>query len=209
MNLHRTTGKPDWHTVKKSDYNAFQKIAAVTYGFVTPANIITIIGLGLVIYGLVEILNQHFWTGFIAVVIGRLLDIADGMVAQATHTKSPIGEIFDAVADKIGTLLTIAVLFIAAIASWWVITLLLVPQVLIPLVVFYKRQKGISVHPTRQGKLSMAISWVAIAGLIITKALNSSPALEIISYGLIALAVALGIYALWQYATGRDQRVES
>ena len=26
MNLHRTTGKPDWATLKKSEYNTFQKV---------------------------------------------------------------------------------------------------------------------------------------------------------------------------------------
>ena len=205
MNLHRTTGKPDWSSVKPAEYNSFQKIAAATNSIITPANVITVIGLGIVIYGLIEILNQHFWTGLIALAVGRLLDIVDGVVAEATGTKSPLGEIFDAAADKIGTLLTIIVLFVASITHWWLIALLLIPQALIPLVIFYKRQKGVKVHPTRQGKLSMAASWAAIVGLLLTKALNDSVVLASLSNGLVAIGVALGLYALWQYATGRDQ----
>ena len=204
MNLHRTTGKPDWASRKPSDYNVFQKIAAATHSIVTPANIITVIGLGIVVYGLIEIMNQHFWVGLLMLTAGRLLDIVDGLVAEATHTKSPTGEIFDAAADKVGTLLTIVVLFAANITSWWLIVLLLIPQIIIPFVAFYKKRKGREIHPTRQGKLSMAAAWAAIVGLLLTKALNDSVILATASYVLIGAAVTLGIFALWQYATGRD-----
>jgi len=204
MNLHRTTGKPDWETIKPSKRNVFQKVAAATNSLVTPPNIITIIGLGIVIYGLIEILNQNYWVGIIALVFGRLLDVVDGALAEATHTKSPTGEIFDAAADKVGTLLTIVALFAANVASWWVIALLLIPQVIIPFVSFYKRRKGIQVHPTRQGKLSMAALWAAIAGLLLTKALGDPAVLAAFTYVFIVIAVVLGFYALWQYATDRD-----
>lgn len=204
MNLHRTTGKPDWEAIKPSKRNVFQKVAAATHSIVTPPNIITVIGLAIVIYGLIEIINQNFWVGVSALVVGRLLDIVDGAVAEATHTKSPTGEIFDAAADKIGTILTIVALFAANVANWWVIALLLIPQAIIPLVSFYKRRKGIQVHPTRQGKLSMAALWAAIAGLLLTKALGDPAVLAAFTYVFIVIAVVLGFYALWQYATDRD-----
>jgi len=205
MNLHRTTGKPDWDAIKPADRNTFQKIGAATRSIVTPPNIITIIGLAIVFFGLAQILAEHYWIGLIALAVGRLLDIVDGMVAEATGTKSPTGEIFDAVADKIGTLLTIVVLFAAQIAEPWLIVLLLIPQVLTPLITFYKKQKRINIHPTRQGKLSMATSWVAIVGLLITKAMDGSLLVADISYTLVGVSFLLGVYALWQYATGRDQ----
>ena len=71
MNLHRTSGTPDWATVKAADRNVFQKVAAATGGVASPANIITIIGLGMVIYGLVAILQQQFWAGLVLLVSGR------------------------------------------------------------------------------------------------------------------------------------------
>jgi len=205
MNLHRTAGKPDWDAVKSADRNAFQKVGAATYTIVTPANVITVIGLGIVFFGLAQILAEHYWIGLIALAVGRLLDIVDGVVADKTGTKSPTGEIFDAVADKIGTLLTIVVLFAAQIAEPWLIILLLIPQVLTPLVTFYKKQKRIEIHPTRQGKLSMATSWVAIVGLLVTKAMDGSLLIADISYTLVGVSFLLGVYALWQYITGRDQ----
>lgn len=208
MNLHRTTGKPDWAAIKPSDYNVFQKIGAATHSIVTPANIITVIGLGLVVYGLILILEQHYWLGLGILAIGRILDVVDGVVANSTGTKSPTGEFMDASVDKIGTLLTIIVLYIAASNQWWAITLILLPQFIIPFVILYKRTKGISVHPTRPGKLSMATAWVGIVGLLVVKAIEGSPLatpLLIFVYVSTILSFALGLYALWQYSTGRDQ----
>lgn len=204
MNLHRTSGTPDWANVKVADRNVFQNMAAATRGIMSPANVITVIGLGIVVYGLVAIMQQQFWTGLVFLAIGRLLDIVDGLVAEATHTKSPLGELFDAVADKIGTLLTIAVLFIAGVAYWWVIMALIVPQIAITLLILYKKSKGIGVHPTRQGKLSMAAAWMGIVGLLLAKALGNPAVLTAAVYAIIASSVVLGLYALWQYVTDRN-----
>lgn len=204
MNLHRTSGTPDWANVKVADRNVFQNMAAATRGIMSPANVITVIGLGIVVYGLVAIMQQQFWTGLVFLAIGRLLDIVDGLVAEATHTKSPLGELFDAVADKIGTLLTIAVLLIAGVAHWWAIMALIVPQVAITLLILYKKSKSIGVHPTRQGKLSMAAAWMGIVGLLLAKALNNPAVLTAAVYAIIASSVILGLYALWQYVTDRN-----
>ena len=204
MNLHRTSGVPDWELVAPNARNGFQAIAAATRGIITPANVITSIGLMLVCAGLVALMNQLYWEGLGLLVIGRLLDVVDGIVAEATLTKSPLGEIFDAVADKVGTLLTIIVLFAAAISYWWVLVALLVPQAIIPLFILYKKQKGITVHPTRIGKLSMAAAWVGIAGLLLAKALGDVTLVSVIVYVVIGTSLVLGMYALWQYGTGRD-----
>ncbi len=204
MNLHRVSVKSDWENVASTERNLFQKVAAVTRGIVSPANILTVVGLGMVIFGLGLVLHQQFWSGLILLVIGRLLDIADGLVADATQTKSSLGELFDATADKIGTLLTIVVLIVAGVTYWWVIAALILPQVIIPLVILYKKYKGIKVHPTRRGKLSMAATWAGIPGLLLSKALHDPIVLVFAVYGVIAVSLALGLYALWQYATGRD-----
>jgi phosphatidylglycerophosphate synthase len=204
MNLHRTSGKPDWDKVAPASRNHFQKLAAATNGVVSPANIISIIGLGIVIYGLLAVINQQFWLGLVLLAIGRLLDIVDGLVAEATQTKSPLGELVDAAADKIGTLLTVVTLFIADVTYWWVIVALLLPQVIIPIVIFYKKQKGIGVHPTRAGKLSMAAVWAGIVGLLLVKAFNDLTILATVIYVVVGLSFVLGMYALWQYSTGRD-----
>lgn len=208
MNLHRTTGKPDWQTIKKSDYNVFQKIAAATGSIITPANVITLIGLGIVIYGLASILAEQYWIGLFLLAVGRILDVVDGIVANATGTKSPTGEFLDAAVDKIGTLLTIIVLFVVANEQWWAIVLILIPQLITPFVSLYKKAKRIEIHPTRPGKLSMAAAWVSIVGLLIMKATEGTDmyaTLSIVVYVFAIVSFLLGLYALWQYTTDRTK----
>lgn len=204
MNLHRTSGTPDWADIPSEKRTGTQKIAAATMGLVTPGNIITVIGLAIVIYGLLLLLDGHYWLGAIALGFGRLLDIVDGVVADITKTKSPTGEIFDAAADKIGTILLISVLIFAGFTPWWVIVALITPQIIIPIISFYKRQKGINIHPTLAGKLSMGLTWIGILGLLVVKALDTPLFLASAVYTIIGSSLVLGLYALWQYSTVRN-----
>ena len=205
MNLHRTSAKADWEKVAPAKHNLFQKVAAATGGFVSPANVVTIIGLGIVVYGLIAILNEQYWLGLVLLAVGRLLDIVDGVVAEATKTKSPLGEIFDAAADKVGTILTLLILIIGGITNIWILAALIAPQVITPFVALYKKRTNQTIHPTRQGKLSMATAWVGIVGLLVVKALNDFQPLAVAVSIIIVISFALGMYALWQYVTGRDQ----
>ena len=52
MDLHRTTGKPDWETVTPANRSSIQNIAATTNGILTPPNVITLLGLAIVLFGL-------------------------------------------------------------------------------------------------------------------------------------------------------------
>lgn len=204
MNLHRSSKTPDWKKIHPSTYKFFQKVAAATNGVVTPGNCLTVIGLAMVLYGLYALLNEHYWLGLLFLAVGRLLDVFDGAVAEVTRTKSSLGELFDAVADKIGTLLTIIVLFIIGITPWWVIVALVVPQACISLVIAYKKKKGAEVHPTLQGKLSMATAWTGIVALLADQALDGALAISLVGYALVIASLVLGLIALWQYSTGRD-----
>ena len=204
MNLHRTSAKPDWEKVPTSKRTAIQKIAAATNGYATPGNAITVIGFIIVLYGLAAILDGKYWTGLLLLAAGRLLDVIDGIVADKTGTKSPLGEIFDAAADKFESLFTIAAIIVAGITNLWVIVALIIPQAIIPLLIFYKKRQGIGVHPTRTGKVSMALTWVGIVGLLAVEALGEPWLLAIGVYVIIGLSLVLGLYALWQYSTGRD-----
>lgn len=203
MDLHRTTKQPDWKKTSASEYSVFQKVAASTNGIITPANVVTLIGFAVVVAGLVALLQKHYWLGLFLMGFGRLFDIADGFVAQATHTKSPVGEMLDAVVDKVGTFLTLIVLVAAHITSVWVITALIIPQVIISSITLYNRRLGRRMHPSRSGKLSMFAAWTAIVGVIALKALEEPLWLTTVTYGFVVASLAFGIYAVWLYAKGR------
>lgn len=204
MRMHRTTGKPDWELIPSADHNPFQKLAARTAGIITPANILTLAGVGAVIYGCILLLHDALWPGLLWIVAGRILDIMDGMVAEMTGTKSPIGELCDASADKLATLLTVLVLPAAGIVAWWTIVAIIWPQVLIGLIVVIKKWQSVGIHPTRQGKLSMAALWLSLMILIAAAAAHDSALIALSAYGVAAVSVVLGAYAAWQYARGND-----
>lgn len=206
MNLHRTGKLAEWESVSADKRTIIQTIAFKTKGIVTPPNIITVIGVGLVVYGLIALLQESYWIGLASLIVGRLLDIADGLAAEATKTKSPLGELFDATADKIGTILTIIALFIGNFTFWWILVALFLPQLLIALVSIHKKRQKAPIHPTLAGKLSMATLWAALVGFILAAALDSGTfgALSILSYIAAGWSTVLAITALWQYSTEKE-----
>lgn len=206
MNLHHTSGKPDWEYVDKHEYNPWQRLGASTKGVMTPGNTLTIVGFTLVIIGLYEIVSQHFWMGAGLLALGRLLDIADGWVADATGTKSPLGELLDASIDKLSTLVTVLVFYALTIAPRWILIILLLPHAAIAVIalIAYIRKKNI--HPHLIGKLSMAMVWLTMIGFILVRALRSTGGgvATLGVYALAALSVIMGIYALYCYIAERD-----
>lgn len=203
MNLHRADKKPEWESVSPAERTPLQKLAVATYGVGTLANIITLIGFLLVIGGIYELFTARYWWAFVLLAGGRLLDIADGVVAEATHTKSPLGEAFDASVDKVGTLLTLVGLLVTGVAAWWAIVLLVLPQVVIALTSFYKARHGIRVHPSRPGKLSMLFAWLSIVGIVATAALEGVVAMTLVVYLLITVSLVLSGYALQHYLSAK------
>ncbi len=202
MNLHRSLDKPDWKDVPAIRRTALQHVAAVTFGVLTPGNIISIFGLTLVFVGCGLIIAGHYWVGAAFVVVGRLLDLLDGYVAHRTKTKGPVGEIVDASFDKIGTIAAIVTLFIAEIATWPYLLALLIPQTTITIINIYQKLRGRKVHPTLVGKLSMASLWAAIAGLLLAKGTDLG-VIDVLAIILSTLAFILGMIASIQYALNR------
>lgn len=201
MNLHRASRRADWANVQPVDRTTLQIIADRTNGLVTPGNIITGIGAMLVIGGLLAIGMQHYWIGGALLLSGRACDLLDGWLADITATKSPLGESFDALIDKVGTALTIMAFLAFEIAPWWVLLLLLLPHIIISAVVWHKRRQGVRVHPSQVGKISMALAWIALLGLLLVAALGIEwpGAGVLLVYGLAGMSVVLGLYACAQY----------
>jgi cardiolipin synthase len=206
MNLHRTTGQPDWAGLNEDQVNPWQRLAARTKGIVTPPNIVTIVGLIIVITGLYATRYHHYWTGVIALLIGRLLDLVDGWLAQLTGTKSPLGELLDATVDKVGTFLTLGVLFVTGLAPRWLLLAILLPHLIISLIVLMARLDNRSLHPSRLGKISMAIAWVALFGFVAAAALPHAvttiitPLVELTG----SVSVITGLMAAYGYARERS-----
>jgi phosphatidylglycerophosphate synthase len=202
MKLHRTHKQAEWLLIPASKRNNWQKLSFATRGIITPGNIVTFIGLILVLLGLFAIVESDYLQGALLLLVGRLADIADGWAADKTGTKSPIGEAADAVADKVVTGLTVVVFLTQAITAWWILVALVVPQVASATISFIARQHSKTLHPSRIGKLSMFFTWVSLLGLLLLKAIDGEAMsfIQVLAYMLTALATVLGIVAVWGYA---------
>jgi phosphatidylglycerophosphate synthase len=206
MKLHRTTGQPDWFNIEPSRRNAAQRLAAATGGIATPGNLVTIMGLAIVILGLAAVANHHFWLGLASLAIGRLLDLVDGWLAEASGTKSPLGELLDATVDKLGTLATVVVIFWIRITPWWVLLALVLPHLIISIIAINARRRHRPLHPSVLGKLSMAAAWVTLLGLVLLQAIHASSRNigAVIVMAIFAASFILGSVAALGYLIERD-----
>jgi phosphatidylglycerophosphate synthase len=205
MQLHRTTGQPDWATVPAGQRNVWQRLAARSKGIVTPGNALTIGGLGLVLFGLFALNDRHFWISLAAVLLGRICDLADGIVAQATGTKSPLGESLDATADKLTILGIVYVFWQTQLVPGWVLLTILEPQALvsgISLGLHYGHQV---LHPSRLGKYNTAVVWAILPGFVLAYALHMSHSWLMTTLRICAvITAAVELYIAYIYATQRD-----
>lgn len=167
LQLHRSRQKPDWELVAVAERNWSQRLAAATSGIVTPANCMTILGVVLVGYGLILLPSQLFY-GVAFILVGRLFDLLDGIVADATGTKGPLGELMDATADKIvlfGTGLAVGAL---GFISWFIIIPLFLQNIANVLIGYNAKKHHVTLHPSSIGKVATTLQWAGIIGLIAT-----------------------------------------
>jgi CDP-diacylglycerol---glycerol-3-phosphate 3-phosphatidyltransferase len=201
MNLHRIEGRPEWASVPVARRNPWQRLAAATYGIITIGNFFSLLGLLSVPAGLVLASQDRLLAAVIVLMAGRACDLLDGLLADKTGTKSPLGEKIDASFDKVSTAATIigVVLlgFVPAVAA----LILVGPHLLIALVVLVAYFRGIRLHPSVAGKLSMALLWVTMVALLLP--VRYSPPGEALLETIVALlfvvAVLTGLFALGGY----------
>jgi phosphatidylglycerophosphate synthase len=126
----------------------------------TPANAISLIGLGLTMYGSLTITSLH---GVLLLGLGRFIDIFDGKVARATHTSS-FGAILDATCDKIGIAFLVPAVWLANIAPTWLLIYILAQNILNVIISFIAlRHKG-SISSSRAGKYTMFLQNISLGG---------------------------------------------
>lgn len=208
MNLHRADKQPDWEKIAPEERNWWQRLAAKTNGVVTPANLATFTGNVLMGCGLVAISRGNRKLGLGLVGGARVADLADGLLAELTGTKSPLGEAFDAGSDKLQTVTASAVFTHMGILPRSSAALMLAEQAAITACGVAARSRNIALHPSRAGKLSMFAGWGAIVGYsardIMRSADTAIPAparhvLEHLPDALTVMSLALGAKAIDGY----------
>lgn len=194
MRLHRTE-VPDWSTVAPEQLNAWQHLAARTNGVVTPGNIISLVGSLLVVFGLYLVTHNHLMSGIIVILLGRWADVLDGLVAEITRTKSPLGEAADAALDKIVLGLALLVLLDQHLLPLLVGLVMLAQAAYNSVVSLLAKGQSVGIHPTTIGKLSTAFEWLCIGlyGLAYQINQHHSVARQV---GLVMATVSFGLFVV-------------
>ena len=171
MKLHRAT-RSDWSEVAPVQRNIWQRWAAGSHGVLTPGNIVSLIGVVLVVSGLYDLSHGQLIGGTAFLLIGRLADILDGLVADYTKTKSPLGEAVDATVDKILIVATLFVLIDKQLLPLLVGVIMAVHAVYAIGVSSVARKLRVHLHPSRAGKLGALFEWTCVGLYLFGDILN-------------------------------------
>lgn len=172
MKLHRAI-RSDWSEVAPQQRNIWQRWAACSHGIITPGNIVSIIGAALVIVGLFDIANDQLIGGLAVMLVGRCADVLDGLVADYTKTKSPLGEGVDATIDKILIGLTLIVLLDNQLLPLFVGIVMALHVLYNTVLLAVARKLKIALHPSRSGKLGAVFLWVCVGLYLLSDILKN------------------------------------
>jgi len=152
----------DWEKISSDDHNVWQKLARRSYGTLTPANLASIVGGIIAIYGLIDVYNGAIVSGLLLLAIGRTADLLDGMIAEFTKTKSPLGELIDVIVDKLVIGLAVVVFLIIGNIPWPIIGFIAGLNLYNGVVGIIGKLRGGTIHPSKFGKYSTALAWVTL-----------------------------------------------
>ncbi len=200
IKLHRSRKQADWARLGRKRRNGWQRLAARTSGVVTLGNVFTLIGLLIVAAGLILIVQESYLLGLVLLVVGRLCDLLDGWLADLTATKSPLGALFDATADKVETAATVIVLVATGLLPIWLALAVLLPHAITAVLSLNAGLRGRPFQPSRAGKASMAIAWLGLAAVVLAAVVPGSGGLILgVAYGVCAMATVVGLGASRDY----------
>jgi phosphatidylglycerophosphate synthase len=173
LSLHRTGTKADWDGVKPADRNYWQRWAARTNGIVTPGNVISVSGALLVLLGLYLLRLDNIFISIALITAGRLADVLDGYVAELTGTKSSLGEAVDVSIDKIVGFIALLVLLLTYLLPVLFIAIVGTQNVINSLIGVAGRYRQVHLHPSREGKLSVAVTWGSLVSYLSYQAVEA------------------------------------
>lgn len=202
MNLHRASSLPDWEWIAAATRNPWQRIANATRGVITPANFLSVVGALLALVGLLCIARHQWWLGIIFVGSGRFADGLDGMVAEWTGTKSPLGRTIDAGLDKVVALAALIIVTVDGLLPLWMGVGIAAENIANIAAALIGSWRYIAVNPTRIGKLTAAGFWLGLVTLMATPLIATSrwhtPTVEL-AYIIVGGAVVIGLQATFTY----------
>lgn len=163
-------------------------------------NILSLCRILLIPVIVVSIYLENYILALIIFTISSLTDIIDGYIARNFDAITNVGKLLDPLSDKLTQLSLIASLVWAKVISGWILTILLVKELIMIAGASFLYGKNVVVYSKWYGKLSTVLIYVSIVSSLLCKQFNVSSGIFInISYSLYVIALAFTIFALIMY----------
>jgi phosphatidylglycerophosphate synthase len=212
MKLHYASDTSEWEARQPAKRNLWQKWANATHGVVTPGNVFSIVGIATVFVGLWAIADGQLWRGLWLLAGGRFCDVIDGTVANATGTKSPLGEAIDTTSDKVAAFATLFVFATSDIAPWPVMLIIGLQSLLIAGLGFTAYQLHKKPHTVAAGKVGGASLWVGLLSFAFAAALHNHSTAHhiwgISAYLFCGIGFSLCWIAIFAYARSLQRKAQ-
>jgi phosphatidylglycerophosphate synthase len=161
-NLNTAAEVPDWELIPEEDWNVWQKLASRTDGNLTPGNVFSVIGGGLVLWGINDARRGKKVSASAKIAAGRVCDIYDGKFADWTGTKSPKGEALDATIDKVEMAAALLLLTNKDLIPKATAARIGAQNVANVALTAVAKARGVKIHPGWFGKRATAGQWATI-----------------------------------------------
>jgi phosphatidylglycerophosphate synthase len=163
LQMHFAGIDPDWKKISQKKWNPWQRVAAATFGIITPGNFMSLLGAIIVVFGLYKLSSGNSPVLAIGMVaFGRAFDLIDGYVADVTGTKSLVGEAVDATLDKLLLFGTLFVVIYEEYVPIWVIAILFAQAIINAGAGLIARALSKVYHPVTQGKWATFAAWTTL-----------------------------------------------
>mgnify|MGYP001214635321 CR=1 FL=1 len=193
--LHRLRdgGKNDWDGLADNELNKFQKLAKKSKGILTAANAVTIASTVVVLNGLSDYINGQKMQGIFKIFTGRLGDVGDGIIAEATGTKGRFGRSLDPSMDFVQLGVALPMLVQGDVMPLIPAVAIATPKAIDATATMTSVVRGHEMNPTSEGKRSIAMIWAGIGAFMVKHALNKhAPGMADVALEAVGWAGTLG-----------------
>lgn len=133
-------------------------------------NILTLTRIILIPVYITLFLKEYYLVSGLIFIFSSLTDLLDGYIARKYDMKTKIGKVLDPLADKLTVISILILLLFVGLVPRIILIIILSREIIILLssVTAYFMGKNL-INPTRLGKLSITILYIAIALILLEK----------------------------------------
>lgn len=163
-------------------------------------NILSICRILLIPVIVISVYLNNYLLALIIFTISSLTDVVDGYIARNYDAVTNVGKLLDPLADKLTQLAMVASLVWADVISGWILTVLLIKELIMIAGAAFLYGKSVVVYSRWYGKLATVLLYLSIVVSLLCKQFNVTSELFInISNSLYVITLAVTVFALLMY----------